>query len=405
MILAEMPNVTGLVLWQNWRHLRDWITARGNTRSGLFHEAVAPWVWSKRVEARQGEPTLAQALGILDDWVRLAGGVPANRVVEACQQIAQWAQERGYSDTAILYAETAACLQPDNPGRAILAGKLARAAGRMVRAERWFYAAIEVARSRRQWEEYIRGHLGLGILFMLVKRDDLAREHFDAASAKAIWMGYEWLAAEAQHDLFQFMTVRGHYDAAEAHARKALDSYPKHNPRVPFLAADVAYLLICQNRYSEAIELLRGFLRIVRPPDNVLGLSMLVRALGAAGHARKFLRMRRRLLDTELSTTRFAAAALWHLAEAERAMCAWDAAEEHARAARELAVRQNDLETALLAGETLLRVEAHLPVEPEPARRDPQVSELAAQIATRLAEWAPTKRGRPRRRSEEDWSR
>ncbi|HEY0020248.1 MAG TPA: hypothetical protein VGC13_28385 [Longimicrobium sp.] len=405
-ILDEVPSVTGVVLWQKWRHLRDWITALPDAQTGLFHEAVAPWVLNKWAEARLADPTIAPALIVLDDWVRSPETSPRAPLAEACQHIAQWAQERGYGETAALFAETAAQLLPQDPTRAILAGKLARSAGQMARAERWFYTSIEVARKHGRWEEYIRGHLGLGILFMLTKKDVRAREHFSAAATKAIWTGYEWLAAEAQHDLFQFMTVRGHYAVAEAHARRALSSYPKHHPRVPFLAADVAYLLICRQRYTQAIELLRRFLRIVHsPPDNVLGLSMLVRALGAAGHERKFLRMRRRLLSVELAATPFEAAALWHLAEAERAMQDWQPAAEHARVALELALAEHDLETAQLAGETLSRVEVHSPVEPEPARDDPQVSELVAQLVTRLTEWAPTKRGRPRRRSHEDWSR
>lgn len=405
-ILDELPNVVGLVLWQNWRHLRDWISAQNAAKSRLFPEVMAGWVQAKRAEARMSEPEIARALTTLDDWVRSHIPSGPDRLAAACQQLAEWAQERGYGKTALLYAEAAALLEPEEPRRALLIGKLARGAGQLARAERWFHTAITVARQRGRWEEYIRGHLGLGILCMLTKQDHQAREHFNAASTRANREGYEWLAGEAQHDLFQFMTVRGHYDAAEAHARAALARYPKNNPRVPFLAADVAYLMICKHRYSQAIELLRGFLRIVKaPPDNVLGLSMFVRALAAAGHARKFRRMRRRLLSVELSATPFEAAALWHLAEAERAMRQWEPAAGHAQTALELALGERDLETAQFARETLRKVEARAPVAPEVPRNDPQDTEFVAQLASRLGEWAPTKRGRPRRRPPEDWSR
>lgn len=405
-ILEEVPNVVGLVLWQNWRHLRDWISAEKQVRSRLFHEAVSGWVQGKRTEARMSEPAIARALSVFDDWVCSPAASGPDRLADACQQIVEWAEERAYGRTALLYAEAAALLQPEEPRRAILIGKLARNAGQLAPAERWFHHAITVARRRSRWEEYIRGHLGLGILYMLTKKDHRARKHFSAASARANREGYEWLAGEAQHDLFQFMTVRGHYDAAEAHARAALSRYPKNNPPVPFLAADVAYLMICKHQYSHAIELLRGFLRIVKaPPDNVLGLSMFVRALAAAGHSRKFQRMRRQLLRVELSATRFEAAALWHLAEAERAMRQWEPAAQHSQAALELALAERDLETAQSARETLRKVAARAAVTPEVPCHDPQDSEFVAQLASRLREWAPTKRGRPRRRPPEDWSR
>jgi len=310
-ILGEVPNVTGLVLWQNWRYLRDWLSASRDARARLFPEILAQWVVSKRADARAEAPALVPALAVWDEWVRSPLTMQTVRLSNACEFTAGWAVERGYTTTALLFAEAAAQLEPQDPRRALLAGKLSRSVGQTVRAERWFNASISVARESEQWEEYIRGHLGLGILFMLMKKDARARAHFSAASTRANRHGYEWLAGEAQHDLFQFMTVRGKYDAAELHARTALSWYPKNNPRVPYLAADVAYLLICRTRYSEAIELLRAFLRLIKsPPHNVLGLSMFVRALAAAGHPRKFLRMRRRLLDVELGATPYEAAAL-----------------------------------------------------------------------------------------------
>lgn len=164
--------------------------------------------------------------------------------------------------------------------------------------------------------------------------------------------------------------------------------------------------MICRTHYSEAIELLRAFLRVVKsPPENVLGLSMFVRALAAAGHPRKFLRMRRRLLGVDLAATPYEAAALWHLAEGERAMRLWEPAAQHARTALERALAQHDNETAEFARETLRQVEKRAPIEPEVGRNDPTVSEFVAQLGSRLAAWAPTKRGRPRRRPPEDWSR
>jgi len=83
----------------------------------------------------------------------------------------------------------------------------------------------------------------------------------------------------------------------------------------------------------------------------------------------------------------------------------WEAAAQHARSALERALAQHDDETAEFARETLRKVEKRTPTEPEAAGNDPNVSEFVAQLESRLASWAPTKRGRPRRRPAEDWSR
>jgi hypothetical protein len=184
-ILGEMPDVTGLVLWQNWRYLRDWLGASPDARARLFPETLVQWVVNKRADARTQTPALAPALTVWDEWVRAPLSMESVRLSNACQFTVAWAVERGYTTTALLFAEAAAQLEPREPQRAIFAGKLARSIGQMVRAERWFNASIAVARENEQWEEYIRGHLGLGILFMTMKKDARARSHFSAASTRA----------------------------------------------------------------------------------------------------------------------------------------------------------------------------------------------------------------------------
>ena len=404
-ILRELPNVVGLVLWQNLRHTHDWVQTTGDKRNSLFHrtDAQAAWVREKRAEARRTTPELAAALTTFETWLRSPEAVPNAALADACEMIARWAYTQGFVDTGAHYAEAAAQIEPPNLGRTIAAAKMARDSGDMKRAERWFGLVIVTARSGKQWEEYIRANLGLGILFMLTKQDQRARKHLEHAAKKARREGYEWLAAEAQHDLFQFMTIRGNYEAAEVHARKALEWYPKNNPRLPFLVADAAFLLILRRHYSEAVELLRHFLRAKdKPPQNLLGLSMFVRALGAMGQRRKFERMRRKLLR-EIPQTTVEAAARWHLAEGERAMGRWQQASEEAAESLSLSLARQDAETAEFARWTLGEVEARRPVPVEVARAAPEVTEFVRLVTSRLAEWAPTKRGRPRRRPPEDW--
>lgn len=257
---------------------------------------------------------------------------------------------------------------------------------------------------RKEWEEYIRAHLGQGILYMHKRQDQLARKYLERAANKARREGFIWLAAEAQHDLFQYMTVRGDLEAAETHARAALALYPKNNPRLPFLVADAAFLLICKRHYTEAIALLRPFLRVKNsPPQNLLGLAMLVRALGAAGKRRKFERLRRRLL-VEIESTPYEAAARWHLSEGERGLGRWRAAGREAAAALELSLARQDLETAEFAKLSLREIETRRPILEADSVPPPQMLEFVSDLLSRLSEWAPTKRGRPRKRTSSEWS-
>jgi tetratricopeptide (TPR) repeat protein len=395
-ILSEIPTVAGLVLWQNLRYVSDWIgtppAVRG--RMHLTSGNLPTWVSDKRAEARRAAPEIAPALTTLDAWLHAPASMSDEHLAASCEVIAKWAYSNNHLETGESYADAAWQLQPLSFG--IFAAKMARDTGNMVRAERLFGRVIKLARGENQWKEYIRAHLGLGILYMQTKQDQRARKYLEHAANKARREGFEWLAAEAQHDLFQYMTVRGHLDAAETHARAALAWYPKHNPRLPFLIADAAFLLILKQHYSQAIELLRPFLRVKNtPPQNLLGLSMLVRALGAAGHHRKFAWMRRRLLR-EIPDTPVEAAARWHLAEGERAMGRWREAAREAAQSLSLSLALNDYETAEFAEKTLRDAKARQSPRGEVPHPEPRVVEFVRLLVARIDEWAPTKRGRPR---------
>ena len=404
-ILDEIEESVGLVLWQYFRLIRDWIRASPRDRTNLAPAEVPAWVSAKRKKAAESAPPLAP---IFDQFEALlhddANHVDTDAVASPCRAVAEWAVGIGANKTAALYAGCAAEGDPRNPSLGILAGKFAREAGMMGKAEQHFLKAIRYARQQQRWDEYIRGQLGLGILYMLTKRDGRARRHQARAASTAMREGYEWLAGEAHHDLFQFMTVRGRLKAAAHHARLALECYPKNNPRLPFLAADIAFLLLCHRHYNAAVGILRRFLRIVRkPPQNILGTSMLARALGGSGHFRAFRRTRNRLMKLIDTPNTFEAAAMWHLAEGERALAKWGDATLHARRALDLALSVDDLETAEFARNTVRKVEGGELPRSEPVEMDRSLGELIEDLVQRLESWKPTKRGRPRRHPPHGW--
>jgi tetratricopeptide (TPR) repeat protein len=270
-ILVEVEPEVAIALWQLVRHTRDWHESSPTQRAVLFKQESVLWVREKREHASAGAPEIDADLRILQELIRKPLLVGEKQIANACEHIARWAESRGARNTAVRFAELAAGLDRADPRLANLAGRLARNAGDYERADTWLERGIGLARGNRDWIEYTRGHLGAGIMCMQRGLAARAKRHLHTASTIAMREGHEWLAAEAQHDLFHFMTVRGLYADAEMHARHALAWYPKHHPRLPFFAADVAFLLICERRYTAAVRILKRFVRLVKPPDNPPG--------------------------------------------------------------------------------------------------------------------------------------
>lgn len=403
-MLAEAPAALACVLWQYVRHLRDWAEAPPTERGLLFVREPKKWVLAKRREAQLCESELVWALGILDAFVGAPLQAVPSQVASACEKIARWAEALHFVETSIQFAEAAAVIDREDARFANLGGRITRNASDTLRAEVWFERAIGLARARRDWVEYTRAHLGAGILAMGLGREARARRHFNTASTIAMREGHEWLAAEAQHDLFQFVTVRGNYVDAEIHARRALAWYPKHHPRFPFFVADVAFLMVSQCHFTPAVRLLRRFVRTVKPPHNILGYSLLVRGLAEAGQAQEYERTRIRLLKLIAAHKEHEAAARWNLAHAERAAGQWDAAVTDARAAAELARAQRDRETESLAERLLRELETRAPAPAELRRTDEQFRQLVDTLTSRLSEWSPTRRGRLPSLSRADWA-
>ena len=404
-MLDELPPAAGVVLWQYVRHLRDWVETPAELRPALFHPQLPPWVLAKRRDAAAEVPELAGALATLASFTAARPGAEPRRAAAACQEVAEWAEQRQHVHTAVEYAEAAAGLEPDEPCRANAAGRLTRNCGDFSRAEIWFERGIGLARHRGDRVEYTRGHLGAGILCMATGREGRARRHLNRASNIAMRDGHEWLAAEAQHDLFHFMTVHGHYTEAEIHARRALRWYPTHHARFPLFVADVSFLLVCQGHFSAAAALLREVLRVVTDRGaRLVIVSLLVRAHAGAGRWKEFELARARLLKLLATPSEWEAAARWNLAEAERSAGGWDAAESSAKNAVELARARHDSETERFARRLLSDIAGKVPAPAEAKRTDDAFRIFVTTLTTRLSEWAPTRRGRAPTLTRRDWA-
>ena len=405
LMLDEVPPSAGGILWQYLRHLWDWAQTPPARWAVLFHAQRPPWVLAKRKAALDECPELIPAFTVLFQLVDAPAGVSTTELAGACADIAQWAEQRQHMNTAVEFIEAAAAVDPRDPRRANAAGRINRNSGDFPRADSWFERGIALARKAGDRIEFTRGHLGAGILCMISGREARARRHLNRASNVAMKEGHEWLAAEAQHDLFHFMTVRGHYAEAELHARRALRWYPKHHARFPYFVADVAFLLVCERHYSASATLLGEVLRLVVEPGArfVIG-ALLTRALAGAKRWKEFDQQRRRVTEMLSEPSEWEAAARWHLAEAERAAGLWESADANATAALQIARSRRDAETEQFVRRLLDELAERVPAPAELVRTDDAFANLLNKLSARLSEWAPTRRGRSRTLSRGEWA-
>jgi len=319
--------------------------------------------------------------------------------------VALWGEQRGYREVAIHYAEAAARAAPADPRLANLAGRLTRNAGEYARAELWLERGIGLARRRRDRVEYTRGHLGMGLLWQLLGDVSGAKKHFSAAAVAALKSGREWLAAEARHDLFTLLVERGSLAEAALQARQALACYPKNHPRLPFFAADVAFLLIREQQHTEAIRLLECTIdKLDAPSDRALGMSLLARALAGARRLSDF-EIARRHVDELLGTDPDRApAARIHLAEGERSLGMWEAAEGSARAALAAAEARGAHQAARLSEALLASIMNRAPATTAAKSATSGLIGLATTVTERLSLWAPTRKGRLRSIPRREWA-
>jgi tetratricopeptide (TPR) repeat protein len=402
-VLAEGDGALGLVLWQELRHLRDWLLTPPERRAGLFHAAPPRRALELRSAARVEAPELAGALEVLRS-VRGRGGAasPVARA-DACGEVARWAEGRGAAETAVEFADLAAWLDPGSAARANVAGRLSRLADEYARAELWFERGIALARRADDRVEYTRGHIGSGILCQTLGRDEDARRHFNTASVVARRDGRHWLAAEAQHDLMLMLTECGRLKDAYHHARTALAWYPKHHTRFPYFAADAAFLLISGGAFAAAVSVLDPALaKMEESPVRVLIRSILVRALAGARLNDRFVHERREVLNALRSNRLVEAPARVHIAEGDLLAGQLAAARRNAQAALDAAKASREAVPHRLALDVLKRIDAPAPLSSTPAEHG--LGELAGRLADRLQDWAPTRRGRGRSLQLADWA-
>jgi len=320
--------------------------------------------------------------------------VDAREVVRACHDVVGWAEEQGWVETALQYAEAAAVADPSDPAAAAIAGQLCTRATAINRATVWFYRSMELARRMKNREWQIRSRLRLGGLLFQLGEHTPARRLFLTAYNVSLRSGRRVLAAQAQHDLLTLASDQGSYWQGELHAWEALRLYPVHNPRVAPLAHDYAFLLARHRHFAPALALLKAALPLVlKPQERITALATLARVAAATGDSGLFGESMREATGIAAGSAERAAAAFVRFAEGWWSLGDPKQAEQMARKAIDIASRRKESEPRRLACALLEDLASRTP--PEQERSIPEGSRIEALVGRFLFRLHKQKRSTP----------
>lgn len=312
-ILHEVPEIFALHAFQALRLAFAW--AAGPQVSGPAFDGMNLEGWEADVLAARGvdEALWAPVAVIAGELARPAEVDPAV-LSRACLAVTDWALDREAHGTAVLFAEAAAVVWPNNARLAWICGKIYRERQQFGRAEVWLRRARRVAVWTGDWELQAQAINSLGNL--KVRLGDLAgaRELLLSAARLAKRKRLRERHAMVLHDLFVVSTYDGRFDEADAYAQQAFSAYGPDHPNLVSLSFDIANLCTRQGQFARALQML-GVLRArFADRDNQLRVvASIARAAGAAGDTESFQRAWTdswTLVDTGLPDDLRAAAAL-----------------------------------------------------------------------------------------------
>lgn len=397
-ILREIDDALGLVLWRAVRDIQLWSATVPEIRDTLF-QPMNEEVRARVAFAEHLYPALTASLRAFVRLAVQARETPASVVSGACLDVSQWADRRGFKDTASVLAETAAYADPEDPTSANWAGYFNRRQGlpdSFQRADAWYRRALKLAIRRRHTREVIRSHLGMGVVLKESGDDEGAKQYFGRAVRRALSRGRRRQAGVAEHYLLGLAAESGNFATARYHARRALQYYPIHHPRIPALAHDIAFLLLRHGFAADAARLVEAALPLFSHP----ALQALVRSTAARAHG--LLREPAGFADhsataLQLATIHpeYAVEVRLNVAEGARWLARWSDALALVRDGLAQARSRRNVAMERVAVAMLDEIEAGV-LPPHGSMDEPESSlrQLVDECLSRLRAWQTPRRGR-----------
>lgn len=348
-VLREDFRSLGLVLWDLARDALRWLdTAPEDACSSPSHERTRRTVANDRAD----EPELASILLLLTGMLADRRSGSRRAVALHCAHVSAAAEREGAPATALLFAEVAGRLSPEDAELAYRVGRLARRNADYGRAQTWLRQAILLGRHNGDVLSYGRAYSGLGNL--AIQRGDYPRARRYHRKALGIARRYELreLEGQALHDLCGIAVEAGELDQAEWLARQACVAYGHGHPRLPILAHDVAYAWMNAGYFRLALRVFEAtLLHYVSVEEQLDVLSDLCRAAAGAGDLPLYEQWWKKTWAAIATTSvrDHVAQALVELARASSSAGHWSRAETAARMALGLAVERHEARIRLTA--------------------------------------------------------
>lgn len=360
-ILREMTGEAAVLVWKSLRSITLWASAAPREHTDLFADGAE----QRRIAEILVTDVDAELMGPLRTFAGVLGnpaGMRRETVALACRQVAQWAQARDLSATALAFTQAAALVCPADAELAHEVGRLARDGGELARAESWHRRAIMLGRQTGAWESYARSYVSLGNLAIHRGNFPLARRCHVKAYRAARRHALGEVMAMALHDLFLVSLETGDAATAQRYARQAFRAYGPRHARIPYLAHDLSILWIREGQFGQAMPVLQALMpHFVKPDERLLVLCNVSRAAGGQRDAVAFedaWAAAENLLVLPQTANR-AAQGLLNLARGATGLGLWDRAESAARSALERATLRGESQIVFEAESILRSVQSH----------------------------------------------
>lgn len=368
-------------LWKTVRTVQLWAALSPNERSQAFDAAA----YSRRLERVTEDdvpeairPALAKAAGVLQPRARQAS------IAGVCRTLAEWSVEQGKLGSAIEFIQAAAMTAPVDAELAHEAARIARTDAQYLRAESWYRESISRARRTRDWHEFARSYIGMGIVFMLRGSFPQARKSLIRGLRAAKRFSLRPLVAAAYHELTA-LAIQAEREADVArYAQLAVEAYGPAHPRLPALVVDYGVFLMSGGYFAEALRILQTVpADFGRPIDRLLIAAAKVRTAGAVAdrpsYAAAWDDAEALLADPSVSSG--VAVALQSMAYGAAFLGESDRAEASAREVLRLAVARGESALEFVATGLLDSIRRH-----EPVRSDRTATPIAAPQIDRVVE-------------------
>jgi tetratricopeptide (TPR) repeat protein len=284
-ILDETPDHFALHVFQALRLTFAWAAGPDVSGAEFDYANLAEWEADVLQTTGVDEALWAPVSVIASELARPAELEPA-RLAYACLAVVDWAVGEQAFGTAVLFAEAAAVVWPNNARLAWICGKIYRERQNLSLAGMWFRRAKRVAVWTGDAELQATALNSLGNLKVQV--GDLAggRELLLSAARLAKRGRMRERHAKVLHDLMITSIYEGRLDEAEGYATQAFTAYGSDTPSLVNLAFDVAHLWMQRGHFGRALSVLTALRTHVTDDDRQLRvLASVARAAGAVGES------------------------------------------------------------------------------------------------------------------------